>query len=85
MDEAVKQQEKQNGDRWLQAQQLALQEPCSLTFCHTDTQMEVEHRMWVDVQGNVSEKEQEPNACCPHDHGDDDDGCGDHDGAWVLD
>lgn len=85
MDEAAKQQDKYNGDHRLQVQQLALQEPCCLAFCHMDTQMEMEQCIWEYVQGNLLEQEQESNACCLHDHGDGDDGRDDHDVAWVLD
>lgn len=47
--------------------------------------MEVEQRIWVYVQGNLSEQQQEPDAYCLHDHGDGDDGYNDHDVAWAMD
>jgi hypothetical protein len=53
-----------------------------------DTQMVVEQRIWVYVQGNLSGKQQEPNACCLHGHVDGDDGRDDHDDhdvAWAMD
>jgi hypothetical protein len=50
-----------------------------------DTQMEVEHYIWVAAQENVLEQEQELDACCRNDCGDGDDGRDDHDDAWVQD
>jgi len=50
-----------------------------------DTQMEVEHHIWVAAQENELEQEPELDACCCQDCGDGDDGRDEHDDAWVQD
>jgi len=50
-----------------------------------DTQMEVEHHIWVAAQENELEQEPELDACCCQDCGDGDDGCDEHDDTWVQD
>jgi hypothetical protein len=50
-----------------------------------DTQMEVEHHIWVAAQENALEQEPELDACCCQDCGDGDDGRDEHDDAWVQD